>query len=176
MRSEVLMTKKNLIVMILFTVGILLSGCKKEAAEPDVASNQRKAIPVGSPGSQDLSNVQPKCENTIILYAGQFFNTGSLYYVNNSSGTIDFTYSVKAPWKITHVSLYVGDCASIPRNRAGNTIPGLYPYQKTVDGSGADSVLIHIPQDEVPNCGCIAAHAKVYNSSTGAIETAWAEG
>lgn len=176
MRSQTLTTKKNWIVTILFTISILLSGCKKEAMEPNLVNPAKTDFRVGSPGSTDFSNVQPRCENSVILYAGQFYNVGSFNYVNGNSGTVDFTYYVKSPWKITDVHLYVGDCASIPLNQSGNTIPGLYPFQKIIGSSGSDSVSFKIPNKDLPNCGCIAAHAKVSNSLTGAVESAWAEG
>lgn len=170
------MTNKNLIVVALFTIGILLSGCKKEPIEPDNLIARGNTSIVSAPESQNLNNCQPQCEHSVVLKAGQHISVGTLHYKNNSSGTVDFTYSVNAPWKIISVSLYIGGCSQIPTNPSGNTIPGQYPYKKTLPDGGAVSAFIQVPRQSVPTCGCIAAHAVVYNSITGATETAWANG
>ncbi len=176
MKPGVLMTKKNLVVSMLLTIFILLSGCKKDFLEPQTPIAQGKSTNVSHPGTQSSSTTQPQCEQTVVLTAGQNITVGTMHYINNNSGTVDFTYSVEAPWKIIFVSLYVGDCAQIPVNSSGNAVPGLYPYKKSLADGGDITALIQVPRDAISTCGCISAHAVVYNTVTGATETAWAEG
>jgi hypothetical protein len=177
MKLIALMTKKNLIVIIFLTVFILLSGCKKEKLlEPQLIDSKSSTDVVANPDLQNLSSCSPECEQTVTLKAGQHTSVGTLYYKNTYTGTVDFTYSVNAPWKITSVSLYIGDCSQIPRNHSGNTMPGQYPYKQTLPNGGVLSTIIQVSRQSVPICGCIAAHATVYNTTTGATETAWANG
>lgn len=164
-------TNKNLITIItLLLIITLLSECKKVTVyEPkNITSNKIE-------DNTEVINSPPACEKTIDLMAGQHINIGTVHYINNPNGYVDVTYTVKAPWKISFVSLYMGTCSGIPKNSSGNVTPGLFPYKESFE-TGQTSVTISVPRSSVPTCGCIAAHASVYNTETKASETAWGNG
>lgn len=166
-------TNKKLITIIsLLFIITLLSECKKDPGyAPENAALNRDASTTGS----ETVNCASACEKTVDLMAGQHIKVGTVHYKNNSNGTIDVTYTVNAPWKISFVALYMGNCSQIPKNSTGNPIPGQFLYKQTFE-TGQTSVTLSVPRSAVPTCGCMAAHASVYNTQTGATETAWGEG
>lgn len=171
------MTKINWIAKTIIVIFILLSGCKKEPVlEPEYINSANELEIVADPESQNSVGCNPSCEKTVDLMAGQHIKIGSVHYKNNNSGTVDFSYTVNPPWKLLEVKLFVGDCSQIPKNSSGNTIPGQYPFKLTLPPGGSTSAVIQIPRQSVPTCGCIAAHADVTNTATGATETAWGKG
>lgn len=171
MKTFIYTTNKNLITIIVLCFFILLSGCKKEPINPDRISADR----TDDNSSTENINCEALCEKTVDLMAGQHIKVGTVHYKNNPDGNVDITYTVNTPWELTFVSLYIGNCSQIPKNSTGNPIPGHFPYKYTLP-DGTTSYLIRVPRDEVPTCGCIAAHASVKNTQTGATETAWGKG
>lgn len=171
MKALLYTTNKNLIAIITLCFFTLLSGCKKETISPENISAER----VESTSETESINCEAACEKTVDLMAGQHIKVGSVHYKNNPNGYVDVTYTVKAPWEITFVSLYIGTCSQIPKNSLGNPIPGHFPYKYSLP-DGTVSYFVKVPRSSIPNCGCIAAHASVKNTQNGATETAWGKG
>jgi hypothetical protein len=171
MKALINTTNKNLIAIFILCIFTLLSGCKKETISPESLSSDR----VEETNEAESINCEAACEKTVDLMAGQHIKVGSVHYKNNPDGYIYVTYTVNAPWEITFVSLYIGNCSQIPKNLTGNPIPGQFPYKYTLP-DGTTSYTIKVSRNSVPNCGCIAAHASVKNTQTGATETAWGKG
>lgn len=172
MWAQLLTTNKNLVIGLLSSTLILLSGCKKEPLqEPeDITANRTTSF-----SSVEAVNCQPACQKTVTLKAGQHINVGSVYYRNSSNGNIEVTYSVNSPWKLLSISYYIGNCSQIPKNSNGNPTPGQFPYKQSFQ-TGQSAITFYVNKNSVPTCGCIAAHASVKNMQSGATETAWAEG
>lgn len=172
MWADLLKTNKNLVIGLISSTLILLSGCKKEPLQEPLDNGADR---ISSSNSTESVNCQPSCQKTVTLKAGQHINVGTVYYQNSSNGNIEVTYSVNPPWKILSISYYIGNCSQIPKNSQGNPIPGQFPYKQTLQ-NGQSAVTIYINKNSVPTCGCIAAHATVKNMQSGATETAWGEG
>lgn len=162
---------KNLITLImLFFIISLFVKCKKE-----IMHEPQSITSLKTEANSEIINSSPSCEKTVDLIAGQNINIGTVHYKNDIDGFVRVTYTVKAPWKITFVSVFMGACSSMPKNSSGNIIPGLFPYKENYP-IGQESVTIALPSKEIPSCGCIATHASVYNSETTQTETAWGNG
>lgn len=177
MKPELYTTKKNLIVVFVLSIIILLSGCKKESLEPDYTNSTEKTTPTADQSNNNVSPCVPACQKTVTLLAGQHIDVGTILLKNNTTnGTVDVTFTTTGNWRMTFIALYIGNCNLIPVNPSGNTMPGQYPYKQTFSGNGVTTITIQLPAQTIPTCGCVAAHAQVFNTQTNAAESAWGEG
>ena len=157
--------------MILLIATTLFS-CKKASYEPEQATTDAGSGPIGG-------KVDPPggCAPTeVALIAGQNINAGTVT-VTNDANFIYVTYATTNGWTISQTHLYVGDCALIPVNHAGNPQPGHFPYTGT--HSNVTSYTYQVPISAIPegDCGCIAAHCVVNKSGPGGgTQTAWGNG
>ena len=134
---------------------------------------------LGAPPCLDLSCLNI-CRDVqeVRLLAGQNHEAGSVYVVNNSEN-LYVAYETTGDWKIKAIHLYVGACDMLPVNKAGNLVPGQFPF-KAVFNELQTLHYFEIPLDSLPEgCLCIAAHAEVVRVVDGEIvqsETAFGEG
>jgi hypothetical protein len=172
--------KRSLMLIFLLAAGVFMYSCKKTEMVSGTGKtvNQSKQ---GSIGSRDSSDKEDDfCESTTVnLLAGQSINAGSVSVINDNN-FIYVTYTTANGYTLKQTHLYVGDCALIPVNNAGNPVPGRFPYKAT--HSNATTYTVTIPISAIPagSCGCIAAHAALQklNSSGQVIDsqTGWGNG
>ncbi len=113
------------------------------------------------------------------LIAGQHHHAGVMI-VENDADYLYVTYQAEGNWRIKKTHLYVGDCNGIPTNGGGNPMNGRFPYKANHNNPSVSSYTYTIALDDLPACGCIAAHAEVVRLNGGGTvvqsETAWGEG
>ncbi|WP_284651071.1 hypothetical protein [Flavobacterium terrisoli] len=111
------------------------------------------------------------------LMAGQNYDSGDLS-VFFDLDNVYVEYTTTGNWYIRKTHLYVGNNQLIPRNNAGNPIPGQFPINNT-HPNGTQTITYTIPKTSLPECFAIAAHAEVNRVQNGIVvqtETAWASG
>ena len=112
------------------------------------------------------------------LMAGQHHVAGSVYVVNNKE-KLFVAYEATGDWKLKALHLYVGPCDKLPTNKAGNLVPGQFPYKVEFDVL-QNFYYFEIPLKDLPEgCVCVAAHAEVVRVVNGEVvqsETAFGEG
>lgn len=165
--------KTKLLYLFVGAIALTFVACEKENISEEKQSSQLK------------NNIQNPTVNTVgltpctvaNLMAGQNYDSGDLsVYVDLENVYVEYTTTDN--WYIRKTHLYVGNCQSIPRNNAGNPIPGQFPIS-TVHTNGTQTITYTIPKTSLPECFCVAAHAEVYRVQNGLVvqsETAWAAG
>lgn len=112
------------------------------------------------------------------LLAGQTIDVGKVYIANNKE-KLFVAYETTGDWKMKALHLFVGACDDLPVNKAGNLVPGQFPF-KAEFTQLQNFYLFEIPLESLPEgCLCIAAHAEVVKVVNGEIvqsETAFGEG
>lgn len=165
--------KTKLLYLFVGAIALTFASCEKESLSEE---NQK-------------FNAKSSVENPVVntvgvspcvvadLMAGQHYDSGDLsVYFDLDNVYVEYTTSGNWYMKKTH--LYVGDCQLIPRNNAGNPIPGQFPISNTFV-NGSQTITYTIPKTSLPECFCVAAHAEVYRMENGIVvqtETAWAAG
>jgi len=118
-------------------------------------------------------------ESSTDLLAGRHHLAGSMI-VENDEDFLYVTYQATGNWRIKKTHLYVGDCDGIPTNGGGNPQNGRFPYKANHSNPSVGSYTYTITLDDLPACGCVAAHAEVVRLNAGGTivqsETAWGEG
>jgi hypothetical protein len=113
----------------------------------------------------------------VVLWAGQHINAGTVT-VSNDATNLYVTYATSGNWAIKKTHLYVGRCSRIPRNRPGNPMIGLFPYQNQFNPY-VTSYTYTIPLSSFSDsCFCVAAHAELVllgqNCTAVQTQTGWA--
>lgn len=156
--------KKSLLFAL--AIPFAFSSCQKE----DLLENATEQ----STGKQQICT-----EASTDLIAGQHHLAGNVT-VENDDDFIYVTYNATGNWRIKKTHLYIGDCDGIPTNGGGNPKIGLFPLSENHSNPSVGSYTYAISRDNVPACGCVAAHAEVVRLNGGGIivqsETAWGEG
>jgi hypothetical protein len=171
--------KKNLYLLLLASV--FFTACSKE-------NDLGNPLPPGQPVKGEVISRAPGdrdggggycTETSVNLIAGQNMVAGNVT-VQQDADFIYVTYNTTGGWVITQTHLYVGNCATIPVNGAGNPIPGQFPYNANHNNVTTYTVAVPVSVIGIGNCGCIAAHAvvKQLDASGNTIQqqTAWGEG
>jgi len=132
----------------------------------------------------DTSDTSPECEETLAitgsgcvdLIARQHLSAGSVC-VSLEDDTLRVTFEMIGGWTLDEAHLWVGtDIGDLPLNRAGNPVPGQFPYAAEGHGQTSLSFLAPLPRaEECPWEVLIAAHAAV-NHPERPSETAWGNG
>lgn len=165
--------KTKLLYLFVGVIALTFAGCENESsAESNTTTAKQGPTNVAN---SVVTGLTP-CVNTNLM-AGQHFDAGDVsVYFDLENVYVEYTTS--ANWSIKKTHLYVGGCQLIPRNNAGNPIPGQFPMSNTYF-NGTQSVIYTIAKSTLPECFCIAAHAEVTKSQNGVVvqtETAWAAG
>ena len=167
--------KKSLLIITVAVASFAFSSCKKESVNAQQPKEENTITPslVIGPGNEEC----PATE--VSLLAGQTINSGSVT-VTNDADYIYVTYTTANGWLLTQTHLFVGNCALIPVNNAGNPIPGQFPYSTAHNNATSYTYRIPISSIGSGNCGCIASHAVVVklNASGQVInqQTGWGNG
>ncbi len=162
-------------------LSVVLFSCKKEVSDSNYQSfaSQQPAQVVNGPVLTGRAGTETgSCPaTTVTLFAGQTIDAGTVT-VTNDSAFIYVTYTTANGYTLTQTHLYVGDCALVTVNNAGNPIPGHFPYSAM--HTNITSYTYVIPISVINGCGCIAAHAVVQKlSATGQVidqQTGWGDG
>ena len=82
-------------------------------------------------------------DSTVILYAGQDMNAGTVHFSAVSGGTVTITITLASGWRFAPVpeNVKIQDYASAP---SGNPIPGQFMWKGTAD-SGSNTFSIVVP-------------------------------
>jgi len=112
----------------------------------------------------------PDC--TTYFIAGQHDTVGTVS-VDYDGDSATVTFETTGDWVMTGTHLWMGDCANLPLNKAGNAAPGQFPYAGSHNNLTSVSYRIYVGAD---SCYCVAAHADVMDTATGRTETAWGDG
>ncbi|MCW5909350.1 MAG: hypothetical protein KIS94_15905 [Chitinophagales bacterium] len=148
---------------------LTLAGCKKDT---EVLTGKTHKTAQG--GISYCGNTQQ-----VDLLAGQTTNIGNVT-VGNDENFLYVTYQATGSWYFTELHLFVGDCDSKPVNKAGNPVPGQFPYQTAFASPYSQSYTFVIPLSDLPACYCVAAHAAtIKKNAKGGVaqsETAWGNG
>ncbi len=168
------MRKFVLFFAVIAMTAITITSCSKDLSlleEQNVAIGTRSVeVPPCLNPCRDAQEVR--------LLAGQHHEAGKVYVVNNKEN-LYVAYEATGDWKIKAIHLFVGACDNLPVNKAGNLVPGQFPYKIEFD---ALQTYHHfeIPLSELPEgCVCVAAHAEVVKVVNGKVvqsETAFGEG
>jgi hypothetical protein len=138
--------------------------------EPTATASKNKAgvIATKTPGTPTITNIM----------AGQSIVAGTITVVEDwDLGKLTVTYQLYAGWSFKEIQLYVGTCAGIPVNRAGEPRIGLFPYKKTSFTTGVQTWSVTVPINGLPTDELfIAAHCSITSSITGQTETGWGQG
>jgi hypothetical protein len=130
-------------------------------------------------------SINPAAVASVILYAGQTTNAGSLVLNEvdtNADGINDAlsaTYTLTGGWLLSEIHFWIGtSLATMPQTKTGNPQVGKFPYSPT-DAAGKSTYTLLIPFGAINYTTCqanylVAAHAAVYLGSR--TETAWAAG
>lgn len=166
--------KKNLLAILLASATLTIFSCQKATVGPQASLTDQ------GPDMGKVDDPEGGCPATeVILVAGQTINSGTVT-VTNDANFIYVTYTTAPGWYLTQTHLFVGNCAAVPVNGAGNPVPGQFPYAG--NHTNATSYSYQVPVSAIPagGCGCIAAHAVVVqlNSSGQVIQTqtGWGNG
>jgi hypothetical protein len=116
---------------------------------------------------------------TTTLFAGQTMVAGTVTIYNDASN-IYVQYQTTDPWVISDAHAAVaGTLAGIPQTKAGNPIPGRFPYSATFDPE-LTTYTFGVPTTGVFTAGqsvFIAAHAIVQAPKAyGGSQTGWGYG
>ncbi len=165
--------KTKLLYLFVGAIALTFAACENEnVSEQKQPSQSKSAINNPTVNSTDLT----PC-TVIDFVAGQNYDSGDLsVYFDLENVYIEYTTTDN--WYIRKTHLYVGNCQLIPRNNAGNPIPGQFPISDILPG-GTQTITYTIPKTNLPECFCVAAHAEVYRVENGTVvqtETAWAAG
>lgn len=175
-------------IITMSAIAISYSSCSndlnlvEEVSDVDLTLAEEESVVVVSSGTRAIE-VPPcldPCRDVqeVRLMAGQYHDAGKVYVVNNSEN-LYVAYETTSDWKMKVIHLYVGACDKLPVNKAGNLVPGQFPYKVEFD-SLQNFYYFEIPLSELPEgCICIAAHAEVVKVVDGEIiqsETAFGEG
>lgn len=166
---------KNLYLITFYSLLILFIGCSEERIQNDIQeiipsnSIEKKLEP-----SDPSDPINLICTDTATdLMAGQNTDSGNVV-VTETDGILDITYETEGDWVILETHLYVGIQENMPATNPGNPRIGQFPYS-TDHGNGVTTFTYSIPVPEGDSIW-VAAHAVVYNTSTGQEETAWGYG
>jgi hypothetical protein len=176
MKKENYTTNKNLIATLSLAIIILLSGCKKETSLQPIDENLSSKT-----NSSTFSidpNVSYTAEKVATLVVGeQQTKIGKIVIKNHTSGLMEVTYMVDAPWKLSSVRLFIGAKADIPLTSGGTADPNAFPFKQNLPAFGQTYSTFLIQRDVVKGCRSVAAQAQVFNSVTGTPnEICWAKG
>lgn len=154
--------------------------CTKEDVMDETASvNALKKSTNGSPTSRTTAT-EPgtTCTaTTVTLFAGKTIDAGTVTIINDAD-SIYVTYSTANGFYLTAAHLYVGATEVIPVNKAGNPIPGHFPYNVVLNKQTEYTVAVPISALPMGVCGSVAAHCVVERVSGGSTqrESAWGNG
>jgi len=142
-----------------FVFGVLVAGSLLASATP------AQAQPCG-------------VEARTTLVAGQHFAAGTVS-VSNDAAYIYVQYTTDSPWVMSDAHVAVaGTVEGIPQTKAGNPIPGRFPYSATFDPEVTSYAFV-IPAGtfEAGQTLFVAAHAMVHApKSVGGSQTGWGFG
>jgi len=154
-------------LLILSALPLAFSSCQQDESLTDTAANS--VFRSGEMCAQSSTN----------LMAGQHHVAGSVI-VENDADFLYVTYQATGNWRIKKTHLYVGACNGIPTNGAGNPMIGHFPLHGNHSNPSVSSYTYTISLDDLPACGCVAAHAEVVRlNDAGTVvqsETAWGQG
>jgi hypothetical protein len=172
--------KKNLMPILLLAAGAFLYSCKKTEMMSSGEKNAQSSYNRGIIDRDTSDKEDGFCEATTVdLIAGQTINAGSVSVINDND-YIYVTYTTANGYTLKKTHLYVGGCALIPVNNAGNPVPGRFPNKATHNNATSYTVTIPISAIPVGSCGCIAAHAAVQKlNEAGQVidsQTSWGNG
>jgi len=161
----------------LFAISLIIFSCQKDRESIQAPSSQTApdyTIPSGY--------TVPDCltPTSTAIMAGQNDNVGEIV-VWNDENNVYVSYQTIGAYRLKKTHLYVGACAGIPVNGAGNPRIGLFPYTATHGTTGVSVYTYTIPRSNLPaGCLCVAAHAEIVAfNSTGQqyySETGWGNG
>ena len=170
--------KATIFSFLMATSLMSLTSCKKDSANARGASRDINTAPT------TITNYAVYSENgcpaqTTPLIAGQHIDAGTVT-VSNDAAFIYVTYTTPNGYYLTETHLYVGNCEAIPVTKAGNAVPGQFPYKNS--HNKINSFTYQVPISAIPagTCACIAAHAALVKlDNTGQIidsQTGWGRG
>jgi hypothetical protein len=170
------------ILVALSLSSVLFAACSKEEISINDNSREIRSTVIDRDGD-DRGDGDPQggicSEKTVDLIAGQNMTAGTVQ-VQQDAQAIYITYNANPGWTIAQTHLFVGDCAAVPVNGAGNPVPGRFPYKKAHNGVSSYTYVVPVSAIGLDNCGCIAAHAvlKQYNAAGNLIstQTGWGQG
>ncbi|MDP3436546.1 MAG: hypothetical protein Q8S04_04835 [Bacteroidales bacterium] len=181
-------TNKILSAILIGALSITAISCNKDSAFADLSVSTQNEVLVTAAEAVTITGMQ---ENSVILYAGQTINVGTISFNeidtdnNNIKDALKATYTLTNGWEISDVALWIGSSLStLPANKAGNPVIGQFPFKTgSFNGSNEYSIVIpfsylnYVPGD-VPVNYYVAAHATVkkLNGTTYQSETAWGSG
>ncbi len=181
-------TNKTFLAIIIAILSITAVSCNKDSAIINLSPSPESGQFVTGAQAVTITGLQ---ENTVILYAGQTINVGTLSFTeidtdnNNTKDALKATYSLTNGWEISDIALWIGSSLSaLPANKAGNPVVGQFPFKSgALNGLTSYSVVIpfsyinYVPGD-LPVSYFVAAHATVkkLNGTTYQSETAWGNG
>lgn len=171
------------VLSVLF-ISLLWIACKKETAKSiSPESNTGSAITgTNFSGSVSLNQNVSFCGTgtSKSLCAGQSISMGTVTFNNDKDGNIYITYTATGNWYFTELHLFAGaDCSTIPVNKAGQPVPGQFPYKVTFTAPYAVQTYTFKISGLSGDCFCIAAHAAVAEIQNGEVlqtQTAWGDG
>jgi hypothetical protein len=154
-------------LLILAALPLAFTSCQQDEALTDTAMNSA------------LRSSELCAESSTRLMAGQHHVAGEMI-VSNDEDFLYVTYSATGNWRIKKTHLYVGACNGIPTGGGGNPQNGRFPYTGNHNNPSVSSYTYAISLSDIPECGCVAAHAEVVRLNSGGnvvqSETAWGEG
>lgn len=136
--------------------------------------------------STPTTPIETNCgESSFRLLAGQTVNAGTVV-VANSADHLTITVTTTGGWYLNQLHVAVGASLSdLPVNKAGNPVPGQYPYSYSFNTSDHDTVAVVTLNlsDLGLTTGStvyVAVHTDVFqvdsNNFISRTETAWGEG
>jgi hypothetical protein len=172
--------KRNLMPILLLAAGVFFYSCKKTDMVADSEKNTHNSASRGFTDRDTSDREDGFCEATTVdLLAGQTINAGTVTVINDND-YIYVTYTTANGYTLKQTHLYVGGCALIPVNNAGNPVPGQFPYKATHNNATSYTVTVPISAIPAGSCGCIAAHAAVQKlNAAGQVidsQTGWGNG
>ena len=160
--------KKTLLIAILAIATVSFFSCKKITLDD----------PNGG-GVGDKVEIETCPTTTVTLVAGQSIDAGTVA-VTNDANFIYVTYTTANGYLLTQTHLFVGNCALLPVNGAGNPMPGQFPYATNHNNVTTFTYQVPISALAGGSCGCIAAHAVVVKlNAAGSVidqQTGWGNG
>ncbi|MFM9075885.1 MAG: hypothetical protein ACKORJ_10035, partial [Bacteroidota bacterium] len=118
---------------------------------------------LGDDAAQKIVVKTTQLESTPLM-AGQTINAGTVSFSDldtNGDGqddTMEFCYNTVDGWEIVETHFWVGETrGTLPTNRSGNPVPGLFPYKSGALAAGTTKYCVRIPMSAInfscPNTG-----------------------
>ena len=175
------------LLSVILIASTLWIACKKEATKTSSAQTSTEQVSgiaanTTFSGSISLAESVTYCGTgtTKDLCAGQSIKMGTVTFNNDVNGNVYITYTATGNWYFTELHLWVGsDCSGVPVNKAGQPVPGQFPYKVTFSSPYTVQTYTFKISGLIGDCFCVAAHSAVVQIVNGQIiqsQTAWGDG